>query len=220
MKFTTRKEQRKVTEVVSAILLPLLPHLKEDEADAVRTAIMILQKTEIEGEDEVDKIVSKAKEKARERIKLIDTLDKIKAEILDEAEYAYADFDKYKEDILHAESDELPDDDFRYGLERGVEIINKYRLPSVIPSYNSVKTDLNHTLDKIITQIEEVRDKDKIAEYPYNRCISIIKKEMGINERDCENCKHYVLHDKTVNLPPIYACEEWECEFKPKGCEI
>lgn len=56
-----------------------------------------------------------------------DVFDKIIAEILDEAEYAYADFDKYKEDILHAEPDELPDDDFRYGMERAVEIINKYR---------------------------------------------------------------------------------------------
>ena len=54
-------------------------------------------------------------------------LDKIKAEILDEAEYAYADFDRYKEDILYAEPDELPNDDFRYGMERAVEIINKYR---------------------------------------------------------------------------------------------
>lgn len=56
-----------------------------------------------------------------------DILEKVRAEILDEAEYAYADFDQYKEDILHAEPDELPDDDFRYGLERAVEIINKYR---------------------------------------------------------------------------------------------
>ena len=55
-----------------------------------------------------------------------DVLDSIKAEILDEAEYAYADFDEYKYDILHAEPDELPDDDFRYGMERAVEIINKY----------------------------------------------------------------------------------------------
>ena len=54
-------------------------------------------------------------------------LEKIRTEILDEAEYAYADFDRYKEDILHAEPDELPDDDFRYGMERTVEIINKYR---------------------------------------------------------------------------------------------
>lgn len=56
-----------------------------------------------------------------------DTLEKIRAEILDEAEYAYADFDEYKYHILHAEPDELPDDDFRYGMERAVEIINKYR---------------------------------------------------------------------------------------------
>jgi len=54
-------------------------------------------------------------------------LDKIRAEILDEAEYAYADFDKYKEDVLHAEFDELPDDDFRYGLQRAIEIIDKYK---------------------------------------------------------------------------------------------
>lgn len=59
-------------------------------------------------------------------------LDKIKAEILDEAEYAYADFDRYKEDILCAEPDELPDDDFRYGLERAVEIINKYKAESEV----------------------------------------------------------------------------------------
>lgn len=53
--------------------------------------------------------------------------DKIRAEILDEAEYAYADFDKYKEDVLHTEADELPDDDFRYGLQRAIEIIDKYK---------------------------------------------------------------------------------------------
>jgi hypothetical protein len=59
-------------------------------------------------------------------------LDKIRAEIKEEAEYAYADFDGYKNDVLHAESDELPDDDFRYGLERAVEIINKYNAESKI----------------------------------------------------------------------------------------
>ena len=31
------------------------------------------------------------------------------------------------------------------------------------------------TLDKIITQIEQVRDKDKLCEYPYVRCINILK---------------------------------------------
>ena len=63
-------------------------------------------------------------------LKQEDVLDKIRAEILDEAEYAYADFDRYKEDILYAEADELPDDDFRYGMERAVEIIDKCKAES------------------------------------------------------------------------------------------
>ena len=61
----------------------------------------------------------------------MDTLDKIKAEILEEKECAYADFDKYKVDYLGVDSryveDELPYDDFRYGMERCIEIIDKYR---------------------------------------------------------------------------------------------
>lgn len=44
-------------------------------------------------------------------------------------------------------------------------------MPSVTPKA-SEQTD---TLDRIITQIEQVRDKDKLCEYPYNRCIRIIK---------------------------------------------
>lgn len=52
MKFATRKEQRKVIETINAILLPLIPHLKEDEADAVQTAITILQDIEVESEEE------------------------------------------------------------------------------------------------------------------------------------------------------------------------
>lgn len=51
----------------------------------------------------------------------------IKDGIKDEADYAYADFDQYKADILDAEADELPNDDFRYGMERAIEIINAYR---------------------------------------------------------------------------------------------
>lgn len=34
------------------------------------------------------------------------------------------------------------------------------------------------TLDKIITQIEQAREKDKLCKYPYSRCIEIIKKHM------------------------------------------
>lgn len=51
---------------------------------------------------------------------------KIKEQIREESDFAYADFDRYKEDILHAEPDELPDDDFRYGLQRAIEIINEH----------------------------------------------------------------------------------------------
>lgn len=47
--------------------------------------------------------------------------------IKEEADYSYADFDQYKADVLDAEADELPDDDFRYGMERAIEIINAYR---------------------------------------------------------------------------------------------
>ena len=54
-------------------------------------------------------------------------LDKIIAEIWEEAEWAYSDFDDYKEAVLGAEPDELPDDEFRFGLHRAVEIINKYK---------------------------------------------------------------------------------------------
>lgn len=60
----------------------------------------------------------------------VSVLYRIMEEIDDEAEYAYADFDEYKYDVLHAEPDELPDDDFRYGLRRAIEIINKYRAES------------------------------------------------------------------------------------------
>ena len=52
------------------------------------------------------------------------------------------------------------------------------KLPPVTPSYNSINTELKpceDVLDEIITQIEQTRDKDKIAEYPYNRCIRIVE---------------------------------------------
>lgn len=57
-------------------------------------------------------------------------LEDIKAEIADEKEYAYADFEQYKIDYLGVDpeyaEDELPNDDFRYGMERALEIIDKY----------------------------------------------------------------------------------------------
>lgn len=58
-------------------------------------------------------------------------LEKIKAEILEEKEHAYADFEQYKVDYLGVDAeyveDELPQDDFRFGMERTIEIIDKYK---------------------------------------------------------------------------------------------
>lgn len=38
-------------------------------------------------------------------------------------------------------------------------------------------------LDSIIADIEATRDKDKLCEYPYVRCVEIIKKAMGHEEK-------------------------------------
>ena len=61
----------------------------------------------------------------------VSVLDKIREEIIEEKDFAYADFDKYKVDYLGVDSryveDELPYDDFRYGMERAIEIIDKYK---------------------------------------------------------------------------------------------
>lgn len=63
-------------------------------------------------------------------IKSLEAWDKIKEQILDEKEFAYADFEEYKINMLGVDpeyvEDELPADEFRYGMERTLEIINKH----------------------------------------------------------------------------------------------
>lgn len=49
--------------------------------------------------------------------------DLVVRQLEEEADYAYADFEKYKMEVLGADFDELPDDDFRYGLKRAIEIV-------------------------------------------------------------------------------------------------
>ena len=57
-------------------------------------------------------------------------LENIKADIEEEKAYAYADFERYKVDYLGQDwedvYDSLPQDDFRYGMRRALEIINKH----------------------------------------------------------------------------------------------
>lgn len=61
-------------------------------------------------------------------------IDKIRAEILEEKECAYADFERYKVEYLGQDPedvlDSLPQDEFRYGMERTIEIIDKYKRES------------------------------------------------------------------------------------------
>lgn len=49
--------------------------------------------------------------------------DLVIRQLEEEADYAYADFEEYKTEVLGVDSDELPDDDFRYGLKRAIEVI-------------------------------------------------------------------------------------------------
>ena len=37
-----------------------------------------------------------------------------------------------------------------------------------------------------------------------------------VDDRDCENCKHYKLAGFTNGNEECYACESWNCEFEPK----
>ena len=61
----------------------------------------------------------------------LEVLDKVRAEIAEEKEHAYADFERYKVEYLCQDwedaLDSLPQDDFRYGMERCIDIIDKYK---------------------------------------------------------------------------------------------
>lgn len=52
-KFKDRKEQRKVTETMNAMLLPLLPCLNSETAIIVKRALYLLGEIEIEPQEEV-----------------------------------------------------------------------------------------------------------------------------------------------------------------------
>lgn len=89
-----------------------------------------------EPRNDMDKITIDSCKGAIELLKQEPILDKIRAEILEEKECAYADFERYKveylgqdwEDVL----DSLPHDDFRYGMERAIELIDKYKAESEV----------------------------------------------------------------------------------------
>ena len=49
MKYKDRKEQRRITERMAALLCPLKQYLDDDTRECVDIALRILQDTEIEG---------------------------------------------------------------------------------------------------------------------------------------------------------------------------
>ena len=111
-------------------------------------------------------------EKERDRIiHAVDSYDKIIEQIEDEAEYAYADFDKYKEDILYAEPDELPDDDFRYGLRRAIEIIRRYNMRLI----DADAIDTSHSDPEVVETLEEAPTVKAIPKYKIDEAIEKIK---------------------------------------------
>lgn len=67
-------------------------------------------------------------------------IEKVKAlveQLNEEREYAYANFEEYKESVLGIEADELPEDEFRYGVERCMQLLNKLIAESEVDNGNA-----------------------------------------------------------------------------------
>ena len=48
--------------------------------------------------------------------------------------------------------------------------------------YRMMDAEIDKKVEEAIRRMEEARDKDKIAEYPYNRCIRILREVMNLKE--------------------------------------
>ena len=42
--------------------------------------------------------------------------------------------------------------------------------------------EIDKKVEEAIRRMEEARDKDKLCEYPYNRCIRILREVMNLKE--------------------------------------
>ena len=56
--------------------------------------------------------------------------DKVREQLIDEKYFAYADFERYKVEFLRQDWEDayisLPQDDYRFGMARAIEIINEH----------------------------------------------------------------------------------------------
>ena len=80
----------------------------------------------------------------------------------------------YSEDLPHYSPDEVSE-----ALEIAIKALESMK---VIPYGEALQEvfDKDFKKEQLINRIEQVRDNDKnVGEYPYNRCIEIIKEVMG-----------------------------------------
>ena len=75
-------------------------------------------------------------------------------------------------------------DRFKDSFERILEDCKHSAILSGIYEFETIEMlikafENGKTLDSIIADIEAARDKDKLCEYPYNRCIKIMRKAAG-----------------------------------------
>lgn len=100
---------------------------------------------------------------------LIQSLKECEKQILDEANFAYSDFEEYKIECLNADpkyvEDELPADDFRYGMERAYEI-------------------LHHEVTKLHKILEDLENKIAEEEKEINREKSIQVQRIIAEDRE------------------------------------
>ena len=153
-------------------------------------------------------------------------LKKIRKDIFEEKDYAYADFEQYKVDYLGIDReyvcDELPDDDFRYGMERCIEIIDKVIFE--LKGENKCHENVTKTNPLVIeckrvlpdSEIESVRNQiKKQLEEGMNEVVILPSGFEVAKDRivKCRECVHY---EKSTNLctknrDKVFHDEGWFC---------
>lgn len=88
--------------------------------EALDGVLKVLEQDPITKLKRIQEIVNKPTFKAIPIYKLKILVDKLQ----NEKDYAYANFDEYKVNVLGCEdTDELPDDDYRFGLNRAIALL-------------------------------------------------------------------------------------------------
>lgn len=130
------------------------------------------------------------------------TWDEIKKQIKEESNFAYADFDEYKYEVLGVDDiDDLPSDEFRYGMERTLEIINEH-------TYLGRGRMTQFTLDEFIEFFErEAKDyKNKNIEVmakDYQNLTEWLRELKTYREN---SCKDAISREQVLSVASKYMC--------------